>query len=125
MAVLAEKIETQGPGQIKALVTHASNPVLSAPNGARLDRALRGLEYMVSIDIYLNETTRRANLILPPTFGLEQDHYDIVFHALAVRNTARYSTPVFRPAPGARRDYEVVVDLATAIECARGGSVWL
>ncbi|HEY6554364.1 MAG TPA: molybdopterin dinucleotide binding domain-containing protein, partial [Vicinamibacteria bacterium] len=124
VAVLAEEIETAGPGQIKALVTHAGNPVLSAPNGGRLDRALRSLEYMVAIDIYLNETTRHANLILPPTFGLEQDHYDVVFHALAVRNTARYSLPVFPPAPGARRDFEVLVDLAEAIEIARGGSVW-
>jgi anaerobic selenocysteine-containing dehydrogenase len=124
VAVLAEEIETPGPGQVKALVTHAGNPVLSAPNAARLDRALRGLEYMVSIDIYLNETTRHANLILPPTFGLEQDHYDVVFHGLAVRNTARYSLPVFPPAPGARRDFEVLVDLATAIERSRGGSVW-
>jgi anaerobic selenocysteine-containing dehydrogenase len=124
VAVLAEEIETTGPGQIKALVTHAGNPVLSAPNGARLERALRGLEYMVSIDIYLNETTRHADLILPPAFGLEQDHYDLVFHALAVRNTARYSRPVFRPRPGARRDFEVLVDLAMAIETARGGGLW-
>lgn len=120
VAVLAEEIETPGPGQIRALVTHAGNPVLSAPNGARLDHALGSLEYMVSIDIYLNETSRHANLILPPTFGLEQDHYDLVFHALAVRNTARYSRPVFRPAPGARRDHEVLIDLAMGIERARG-----
>jgi anaerobic selenocysteine-containing dehydrogenase len=124
LAVLAEEIETAGPGQIRALVTHAGNPVLSAPNGARLDRALAGLDYMVAIDIYRNETTRHANLILPPTFGLEQDHYDLVFHALAVRNTARYSLPIFKPAPGARRDFEVLVDLAAAIEGARGARFW-
>ena len=121
VAVLAEEIETAGPGQIRALVTHAGNPVLSAPNGARLDRALRGLDFMVAIDIYLNETTRHAHLILPPAFGLEQDHYDLVFHALAVRNTARYSLPVFRPGPGARRDFEVLRDLAARIDAARGG----
>jgi len=124
VAVLAEEIETPGPGQIRALVTHAGNPVLSAPNGARLDLALSGLEFMVSIDIYLNETTRHANLILPPAFGLEQDHYDLVFHALAVRNTARYSRAVFRPAPGARRDHEVLIDLAAGIARARGRHLW-
>jgi anaerobic selenocysteine-containing dehydrogenase len=123
LAVLAEEIEVPGPGQIRALVTHAGNPVLSAPNGARLDRALAGLDYMVSIDIYQNETTRHANLILPPVFGLEQDHYDLVFHALAVRNTARYSRPVFPVPRGARRDFEILVNLATAIDKARGGGL--
>jgi anaerobic selenocysteine-containing dehydrogenase len=123
LAVLAEEIEVPGPGQIRALVTHAGNPVLSAPNGARLDRALAGLDYMVSIDIYRNETTRHANLILPPVFGLEQDHYDLVFHALAVRNTARYSRPIFPLPRGARRDFEILVDLATAIDKVRGGGL--
>jgi anaerobic selenocysteine-containing dehydrogenase len=127
VAVLAEEIETAGPGQIRALVTHAGNPVLSAPNGARLDRALRGLEFMVAIDLYLNETTRHAHLVLPPAFALEQDHYDLIFHALAVRNTARFSPALFPPAPGSRRDFEVLLDLAAAVERARGGRVgpWL
>ncbi len=121
VAVLAEEIETPGPGQIRALVTSAGNPVLSAPNGARLDRALGGLDFMVSIDVYLNETTRHAHLILPPTFALEHSNYDLVFHALAVRNTAKYSPPLFRAEKGAREDWEILVDLSTALEAARGG----
>ena len=117
-AVLAEEIETPGEGQIRALVTCAGNPVLSTPNGARLDRALAALDFMVAIDLYLNETTRHAHLILPPTFALEREHYDLVFHALAVRNTAKYSPPLF-PAPrGAPR----LADPARARHAARDGA---
>jgi len=110
-AVLAEEIVTEGEGQIKALVTIAGNPVLSTPNGGRLDQGLAGLEYMVAIDIYINETTRHANIILPPTSGLETDHYDISFHSLAVRNTAKYSPALFAPEPGMKHDWEILLEL--------------
>jgi anaerobic selenocysteine-containing dehydrogenase len=119
VAVLAEEIETEGPGQIRALVTSAGNPVLSTPNGARLDRALSRLDYMVSIDLYLNETTRHAHLILPPTFALERSHYDLVFHALAVRNTAKFSTALFAAHEGALHDWQILLQLATRLERAR------
>jgi anaerobic selenocysteine-containing dehydrogenase len=120
VAVLAEEIETEGPGQIRALVTSAGNPVLSTPNGARLDRALSRLDYMVAIDLYLNETTRHAHLILPPTFALERSHYDLVFHALAVRNTAKFSPALF-PAPAdARHDWQILLELGTRLDRARG-----
>ena len=112
VAALAEEIDTPGPGQVRALLTSAGNPVLSTPNGARLDRALAGLEYMVSVDFYLNETTRHAQLILPPTFALERDHYDIVFNLLSIRDTAKYSLPLFAPAPGARPDGEILRGIA-------------
>src|SRR4030095_1844633 len=84
VAALAEEILTEGAGQVKAFVTLAGNPVLSTPNGLELDRALAGLEFMVSIDCYINETTRHAHIILPPTSPLERGHYDIAFHLLAV-----------------------------------------
>jgi anaerobic selenocysteine-containing dehydrogenase len=128
VAVLAEEIETEGPGQIHALVTSSGNPVLSTPNGARLDRALSRLEYMVSIDLYLNETSRHAHLILPPTFALERSHYDLVFHALAVRNTAKFSHALFPTHEGALHDWQILLQLATRLERARGQSrlkVWL
>jgi anaerobic selenocysteine-containing dehydrogenase len=80
VAVLAEEILTEGPGQIKALVTHGGNPVLSTPNGRELDRALASLDFMAAIDIYINETTRHAHIILPPTGPLERGHYDLAFH---------------------------------------------
>jgi anaerobic selenocysteine-containing dehydrogenase len=120
VATLAEEIETPGPGQIRGLVTFAGNPVLSAPNGARLDRALGKLDFMVSIDLYRNETTRHAHLILPTSFGLERDHYDLAFYALAVRNAARYVPPIQDPPPGVRHDWQVLIDLALGLH-ARGG----
>ncbi len=95
---MAEDMLAGGDDRIRALLTVAGNPVLSTPNGNQLDRALAGLDYMVSIDLYVNETTRHADLILPPTAALEHDHYDLVFNLLAVRNTARYSAPLFEPA---------------------------
>jgi len=108
VSALAEEIDTPGAGQVRALVTHAGNPVLSTPNGTRLDRALASLEFYVAIDFYLNETTRHAHLILPPTFALERDHYDLVFHTLAVRNTAKYSPAVFPRPDDARHDWEIL-----------------
>jgi anaerobic selenocysteine-containing dehydrogenase len=93
-AALAEEIDTSGEGQIKAMITIAGNPVLSAPDGDRLDRALDSLEFMVSIDPYLNETTRHADVILPPPPPSRAGHFDFALNNLAVRNNARYSPPV-------------------------------
>ena len=107
VAALAEEILTPGEGRIRALVTAAGNPVLSTPNGRQVEQALAGLDFMVSIDPYLNETTRHAHLILPPTSGLERDHFDLVFHTLAVRNTVKYSKPLFEKPPGALHDWEI------------------
>lgn len=100
MTCLAEEIETPGPGQVKALVTIASNPVLSAPGGPRLSAALDTLDLMVSLDIYVNETTRHAHVVLPGPSPLEDAHYDVAFPQLSCRNHARYSAPVFAPAGG-------------------------
>jgi anaerobic selenocysteine-containing dehydrogenase len=93
-------------------VTLAGNPALSAPNGARLDRALGALDFMVSIDFYQNETTRHAHIILPPSGPLEHDHYDLVFHLLAVRNTAKYVPALFPAAPGGLGDFEILNELS-------------
>jgi anaerobic selenocysteine-containing dehydrogenase len=94
---LAEEIETPGDGQVRALITIAGNPALSAPGGPRLARALDTLEFMVSVDIYLNETTRHADVILPGLSPLEESHYDVAFPQFSVRNHARYSPAVFQP----------------------------
>ena len=120
-ATLAEEIDTEGEGRIRALVTFAGNPVLSTPNGARLERALPRLDYMVSIDLYRNETTRHANLILPTSFGFERDHYDLAFYALAVRNAARYVKPLQPRPPGVRSDFEALLGLAAALRRHGGG----
>jgi anaerobic selenocysteine-containing dehydrogenase len=116
VVTLAEEILTEGPGQIKALVTSAGNPVLSTPNGRELDRALAGLEFMVSIDPYINETTRHAHIILPPSSSLERSHYDVAFNLLAVRNTAKFSPALFEPAAETRHDWEIFVELQTRME---------
>ena len=115
VAALAEEMETPGPGQVRGFVTHGGNPVLSTPNGARLDAQLAKMEFYVAIDFYLNETTRHAHLVLPPSSPLEREHYDVIFHALAVRDTAKYSAPVF-PKPGeARHEWEIMNAIATRL----------
>ena len=122
VAALAEEIATPGEGRIRALVTAAGNPVLSTPGGRLLDAALAGLDFMVSVDLYLNETTRHADLILPPTPPLEREHYDLIFHLLAVRNTARYSPALFEPEPEARHDWQIFEELARRLEDEEGGA---
>lgn len=111
VAALAEEITTGGEGQIRALVTSAGNPVLSTPNGNQLDGALDGLDFMVSIDIYLNETTRHANIILPPLTSLERSHYDVAFQTLAIRNGAKFSQPVFKSDRKQRSDAQIFTEL--------------
>jgi anaerobic selenocysteine-containing dehydrogenase len=113
VSVMAEEMLTPGRGQIKALLTAAGNPVLSTPNGRQLDEALAQLDFMVSIDFYVNETTRHANVILPPTCFVEHDHYDLIFLHFAVRNMARYNDPIVERAPGALHDWEIYSELAT------------
>lgn len=120
VAALAEEILTPGEGQVRALITIAGNPVLSTPNGRRLEAALDGLELMVSIDLYLNESTRHAQYILPPTCGVEHDQYDLVFHHLAIRNTARYSPALLPAAEDARHDWQIYNGLAKAYRSALG-----
>jgi anaerobic selenocysteine-containing dehydrogenase len=112
VSTLAEEIETPGEGQIRAVVTVAGNPVVSTPNAELLDRALASLDFMVSIDFYLNETTRRADVILPPTGALEHDTYDLALYRLAVRDVAKYSEPVFDKPEGAQHDWEILATLA-------------
>lgn len=119
VATLADEILTPGAGQIKTLITLAGNPVSSTPGGSRLDHALGNLDFMVSLDFYINETTRHADIILPPTMILERDHYNLVFHQLAVRNTARFSPAVVEKSPGAKHDWEIFRDLTLALRRAR------
>ena len=119
-AAMAEEITTPGEGQIRALFTGAGNPVLSTPNGAQLDAALEQLDFMVSLDPYINETTRHADIILPPTSPLEHDHYDLTFHLLAVRNTTRYNPPLFDKPEGALHDWEIFSELGKRVAAGLG-----
>jgi anaerobic selenocysteine-containing dehydrogenase len=110
-ACLAEEIDTQGDGRLRALITVAGNPVLSTPNAGRLRAALTHLDFMVSVDIYVNETTRHANVILPAPSALARSHYDVALYNLAVRNIANYSPPVFPLAAGELDEWEVLLKL--------------
>jgi anaerobic selenocysteine-containing dehydrogenase len=110
-AALAEEIDTPGDGQIHALVTVAGNPVLSTPNAGRLRAALGTLDFMVSVDIYLNETTRHANVVLPAPSALTRSHYDVALYQLAVRNVANYSRPLFPLAPGELDEWEILLKI--------------
>ncbi len=108
---LAEEIETPGEGQVRALVTVAGNPVVSTPQSERLDRALEQLDFMLSLDIYVNETTRHADVILPGPEPLEKTHYDIALYQLAARNVANFSPAVFERETGPA-EWEVFLRLA-------------
>ena len=116
ISCLAEEIETTGAGQIRALITVATNPVLSSPNGPRLSKALDTLDFMVSLDIYLNETTRHADVILPGPSPLEDLHYDVAFPQLSWRNHARYSPPVFERAPEQPEEWQTMLKLAAIVQ---------
>ncbi|MEE2730976.1 MAG: molybdopterin oxidoreductase family protein [Pseudomonadota bacterium] len=116
VATMAEEILTPGAGQIKAMITHAGNPVLSVPNGKLLEQAFEQLEYMVSIDIYLNETTKHADIILPPTGPLEHGHYELGLHGVAIRNTVKYSPPLLTPPEGALHDWQILAELTARLE---------
>ncbi|MFZ4690237.1 MAG: molybdopterin oxidoreductase family protein [Polymorphobacter sp.] len=117
---LAEEIAEPGPGQVKALVTIAGNPVLSVPDGGALDAALDTLDLLVSIDMYVTATSAHADYILPPCGPLEKDHYPLFLAPIAVRNFAAYSPPVFDRTPGTKSDWEIVAELARAIAGAQG-----
>ena len=121
VVTLAEEMDTPGEGQLRALLTVAGNPVLSAPNGRRLEKALAQLECMVSIDLYKNETTRHAHYLLPTAFGMERDHYDMAFYTLSVRNVARYVQALVPAPPHVRSDWDALLGLTEQVLKHGGG----
>jgi len=118
MTCMAEEMETPGPGRVRALITVASNPVLSSPNGPRLAAALDQLDFMVSMDIYVNETSRHADVILPAPSALEDSHYDVAFPQLSWRNHARYSPAVFDLPQGQLPEWATLLKLTAIVEGA-------
>lgn len=115
VTALPEEIETPGPGQVRALVTVGGNPVSSNPNSARLDAALSSLEFMVAIDPYVNETTRHADVILPPPSALEKSHYDVALLNFAVHDVANYSHAVLDRADDQPEEWEIMLRLAAIV----------
>jgi anaerobic selenocysteine-containing dehydrogenase len=116
VVALAEEMETPGAGQIRAALTIAANPVRSYPNSERLDRAFAKLDFHVAVDIYVNETTRHADVILPSPSPLEREQYDIVLYANAVRSIAKYSPAAFEREGPAEEDI-----FARLVAILRGG----
>jgi anaerobic selenocysteine-containing dehydrogenase len=119
VAALAEEIETPGEGQIRALITVAGNPALSTPNSQRLASALDDLDFMLSFDVYVNETTRHADVILPSPSPFEHSHYDLAFYQLSVRNVANYTPALMEPPAGMPDDWQSVLRL-TGIVTGQG-----
>jgi anaerobic selenocysteine-containing dehydrogenase len=109
VATLADEIDTPGEGQIRAMITVAGNPGLSTPNSERLARSFEGLDFMLSFDIYVNETTRHADVILPGPSPFQHSHYDLAFYQLAIRNIANYTPPLMEPPPGMLDDWVSVL----------------
>ena len=115
VACLAEEIETPGDGQIRALITLAGNPARSTPNSGRLEAALESLDFYVAFDLYLNETTRHADVILPPPSPLQRSHYDLAFYQLSARNIANYSPAVLPLEPGQQDEWRTLLRLAGVV----------
>lgn len=122
-AALAEEIDVPGEGRLRALLTVAGNPVLSTPNGARLARALAGLEFMVSVDIYRNETTRFAHVILPPVSPLERTNCDLAFQNLSVRNVVHFSERAFEPPAEGMPQWRLLCEIAGRLNGASAEAV--
>ena len=119
VTTLADEMLTPGKGQVKAFVSHAGNPVLSCPDGQKLDQALNNLDFMVSIDFYINETTRHADIILPPTGQLEHAQFDPIFQAVAVRNVVKFTPPLVPKPEGTLHDWEILNGLTTRLNRLR------
>lgn len=121
-STLVDEITTEGEDQIRAMAVLSGNPVLSMPGGSRLDEAFAGLDFMVSFDFYINETSRHAHVILPPTMSLERDHYDLIFNSFAVHNTAKYMPAVLPKQTDAKHDWEIFRDLSLRYKNRMAGS---
>ena len=105
---LSEEILIPGEDQVRGLITIAGNPACGIPDSGRMESALSKLDFMVAIDFYINESTRHADIILPPCSPLERENYDILFYTWSVRNVTRFNTPVFEKPTGAKDDYEII-----------------
>jgi anaerobic selenocysteine-containing dehydrogenase len=116
VVAMADEMLVEGEGQIKAFINVAGNPVLSTPNGEKLDKALSQLDFMVSFDYFVTETSCHANIILPPVSPLERDHYDVTFNGFAVHNVAKYSPALFAKKANEKHDWQINLELAKRLD---------
>ncbi|MFD1217623.1 molybdopterin-dependent oxidoreductase [Microbulbifer celer] len=121
-SAMAEEMTTPGKGQIRGFICIAGNPGLSSPNSRLLEKGMSELDFMVSLDFYLNETSRHADIILPPTGPLEHEQYDLVFNLLSVHNTAKFAEPLFPHEAGAKSDWDIMNGLIERLETIKKGS---
>jgi anaerobic selenocysteine-containing dehydrogenase len=116
VVAMADEMLVEGKGQLKGFINVAGNPVLSTPNGEKLDKALSQLDFMVSLDYFVTETSRHANIILPSVSPLERDHYDVTFNGFAVHNIAKYSPALFSKKSNEKHDWEINLELAKRLD---------
>jgi anaerobic selenocysteine-containing dehydrogenase len=120
---MAEEILTEGEGRMRAMVILAGNPILSTPNGGQLDRAFESLDFVLAIDFFINETSRHADIILPPVSPIQRSHYHLALYLAAVRNTANYSPPLFKPKKGELDDWQILSELNCRLAARRHGKL--
>ena len=116
VVAMSDEMLVTGEGQLKGFISVAGNPVLSTPNGEKLDKAFEQLDFMVAIDYFVNETSRHAHIILPPVSPLERDHYDVTFNNFAVHNVAKYSKALFAKDKNAKHDWQIYLELAKRLD---------
>ena len=116
VVAMADEMLVEGAGQLKGFMTVAGNPVLSTPNGEKLDTAFANLNFMVAIDYFVTETSRHAHIILPPVSPLERDHYDVTFNNFAVHNVAKYSKALFAKKKSAKHDWQIYLELVKRLD---------
>ena len=116
VVAMGDEMLVTGEGQLKGFMTVAGNPVLSTPNGEKLDTAFASLDFMVAIDYFVTETSRHAHIILPPVSPLERDHYDVTFNNFAVHNVAKYSKALFAKKKSAKHDWQIYLELAKRLD---------
>lgn len=114
-SLMAEEIMAPGKDRVRAVITMCANPVLSVPNGKRIREALQTVDFMVSLDIYINETTSQADIILPSTVAMERNHYDLSYQGTTVRNFANYSPPVLPPDEGLKELWEILLEITARL----------
>lgn len=122
-SLMGEELEYDGEDRARALITVAGNPVLTVPDGERVREACKKLDLIISLDFYINETTSLADYILPSTSQLEHSNYELLFQTTAVRNFARYSPQILKPEPGARHQYEIMLELVARLNSMNSGDL--
>jgi anaerobic selenocysteine-containing dehydrogenase len=122
-SAMAEEMLTEGQGRIRAMITIAGNPVLSTPNGGQVDEGYASLDFAISIDFFINETSRHADIILPPVSPIQRSHYDLALYLTAVRNVAKYSPAPFAPKDGEFDDWQILTELSCRLVARRHGKL--